>query len=180
MKTTKMKIAIIVTIIAAVLSAAAVFMPFASSIDDTRKNLKEYSENESVEGSGITNGDMVDVSLFEYGKAYAFLAKSDIQKEIAIGGIVLIGAYAFFALLTLLFSAIKKPIATIIFEILTMGVFLLLRFDFSDRGVVPSRSYDWGFGNYVVFIMAVLIVVGSVITLVEKKREKNNGKVNQM
>ena len=40
--------------------------------------------------------------------------------------------------------------------------------DFTERGVIPSSSYDWGIGYYVFFGAAAVALIGAVWMLVKK------------
>ena len=62
----------------------------------------------------------------------------------SIACIAIISIFTGCAVLTLLMTLIKKPIGIIIFDLLTMGAFWIICFDFEDRGVIPSSSFDWG------------------------------------
>ena len=109
----------------------------------------------------------------KYARIYAAGAKSlEAVKAVAIMGIIIISAYALFAVLTLLMTILKKSIAVIVFDILTLLDFWLIRFDFSDRGVIPSSRYDWGIASYLPYFLGVVVLAGAIWMLVEKKKMK--------
>ena len=66
------------------------------------------------------------------------------------------------------FAFLKKPVAVIIFNILSFGVFNLQNWDYTDRGVIPSSSYDWGAGYYIFYVAAFVTLAGAIWLLVNK------------
>lgn len=172
MNTKKMKVTFIATVILSLLLIVTLFLPFASATDSNREQLLKNPEYENVEIASLTNADMTEVSLFEYVKVYSYMAKNDILKSVSIVCMSIVIAFAVLSVITLLFSILRKPIAIIIFDVLAMINFLVIRFDFSDRGVIPSSSYNWGYANYIVFILGALILAGAIIMLIGKIQEK--------
>lgn len=172
MNSKKMNVTFIATVIASLMLIATLFLPFVSATESNRERLLKYPEYENIETAGLTNADLTDISLFEYVKVYSHMAKNDILRGVSIICLSIIAAFAVFSIMTLLFSILKKPIAIIIFNILAMLDFWAIRFDFSDRGVVPSQSYNWGVANYIVFVFGVLILAGAIVMLVGKKVKK--------
>ena len=54
----------------------------------------------------------------------------------------------------------------------TLGLSLLINWDFEDRGVVPSSLYDWGVAKWVYIAAAAIAIAGAVWLLVVKVKEK--------
>ena len=75
---------------------------------------------------------------------------------------------------------IKKPIGIIIFDLLTMGAFRIICFDFEDRGVIPSSSFDWGIVYYLVYVIGVIIITGAIWLFIEKRKAKKLAKSEQI
>ena len=172
MNSKKMKVTFIATVIASLIIIVTLFLPFASATESNRGQLLENSEYGSLADTGLTNEDLTDVSLFEYVRVYSYLAENEYTRTVAIVCMSTIIAFAFFAVMTFLFSILKKPIAIIIFDVLAMLDFLIIRFDYSSRGVVPSQSYNWGFANYIIFIFGLLVLAGAIVMLVGKRKKK--------
>lgn len=63
-------------------------------------------------------------------------------------------APAVLGVLTLLFSALRKPVPVIVFSVLAIAMSMLLTWDFEDRGVIPSSSYDWGEARWIYLVGA--------------------------
>lgn len=165
-----------IALIGSLMLIATLFLPFASATDEYQEYLQKYSEEMYLDAFDMTNGDAVELSLFEFGRIYAFAAQTGISEEIAIACLVIIAAFAFFAALTALFAALKKPIAVLIFNLLSLGVFRLIKFDFEDRGVLPSSSYDWGFAEIVCYIGCAVVIVGAALLLAGKIKMKRQRK----
>lgn len=178
-KTKLMRYLVLVTIIGAVLMLLMVFLPYASATKEYEERLLKYEDEMYVEEIKMTNADAVDISLFEYGRIYAEAASQGLYKEMSIACIVIISIFAGCALFTLLMSLIKKPIGIIIFDLLTMGAFKIICFDFEDRGVIPTSSYDWGIVYYVTYIVGVIVFAGAVWLFVEKRKAKKLAKAEQ-
>ena len=166
----------IATLIGSLMLMLTLFMPFASAKDEYKEYLQEYSDKMYAKEINMTNGEAVHLSLFEYGRMYAAAADLGMAKNIAIACLVIISVFALFAILTTLFSVLKKPIAAIIFDILTFGVFLLIKWDFRDRGVLPSNRYDWGMAEYICYIGIAVVIVASITLLISQINNKKQNK----
>ncbi len=162
-----------ITIIGALLMLVMLLLPFASSTDDYKEELNKKPDDVYIEQIDMRNSDAVDISLVEYIKVYSAAIEEGIQEETAMVSIGVIVIFLIFAMFTLIMSLLKKPIAIIVFDVLSLLVFSLVRFDFEDRGVIPSRSYDWGITSYLVYIVGVVIMVGAVGMFIEKRKSKN-------
>lgn len=162
-------------LVGSVVLLATLMMPFASATKEAKTYLLMDPDRMYAEELGMTNREAVNVSLVDYVRIYKVAVDQGIQKETAIAGMILIGVYALFSLLVLLFSALRKAIPVIVFDLLTLISFWLIHFDFKDRGVIPGGIYDWGIVNYLVYIIGVLILAGAVWLLVEKQKDKSRG-----
>ena len=85
---------------------------------------------------------------------------------------MIIVIFTVFALLTVFLSLIKKPIGIIVSDILALIAFKIIHFDFEDRGVIPSSSYNWGITNYLTYIIGIITIIGAVWMFIEKKKNK--------
>lgn len=74
--------------------------------------------------------------------------------------ITLMAAIAVASLLVLLFGLLKKPIAAIVFSVLATVAFYALRWDFDDRGVLPSSQYRYGIAEYLYPIAFIVVIAG--------------------
>lgn len=162
-----------ITLAGVVLMIIMLFLPYASATSEYKEVLNQNKEGIFAQEIGMTNADAVHISLVKYARIYAAGAKSlEAVKAVAIMGIIIISAYALFAVLTLLMTILKKSIAIIVFDILALLDFWLIRFDFSDRGVIPSSRYDWGIASYLPYFLGVVVLAGAIWMLVEKRKMK--------
>ncbi len=152
----------VAVLIGSLMLVITLFAPFASATGDFKERLQEHSEEMYEEELNMTCGDAVHISLFEFGKMYYTAADKGVSKDVSIACVVIISIFAVMTVLTLLFSVLKKPIAIIIFDLLAFGVFRLIKWDFADRGVMPSSNYDWGMAQYICYVGIVIAFVGAV------------------
>lgn len=103
---------------------------------------------------------------------YAEAAKQGIQKETSIACVVIIAVFWALVVLTYIMAILKKPIGIVIFDLLAMCVFKIIHFDFEDRGIIPSSSYDWGIANYLTYIIGIVILGGALWLFIEKRKAK--------
>lgn len=163
----------------AIILVMAFFLPYASATKEHKQYLKTYSDEMYAEEINMTNKEAVGISMLEYVRVYAMAAQMEISKEYKLIGIicvVLMSVIGAFSLLTLLFAALKKPIALFIFNGITFGVFRMLCWDFADRGVVPNYNYVWGISYYLYHAGAIIVLIGAVWLFVIKIRMKHQGK----
>ena len=178
-KTKLMRYPVLITIIGAILLLLMLLLPYASATEDYEERLMKCADEMYVEEIGMTNADAVDISLLEFGRMYAEAVRQGLHKEMSIACIVIISIFTKCAILTLLMTLIKKPIGIIIFDLLTMGAFWIICFDFEDRGVITSSSFDWGIVYYLVYGIGVIIFAGAVWLFIEKRKAKKLAKAEQ-
>lgn len=164
----------LIAVAAALALVICLFLPFASAKDETRELLMVFPDEIMYQKLDMTAEDMVNVSMLEYVQMYMQLSDEFYVDE-ATGLLctVLVVMFGLFALLCLLFAALKKPIPVIIFGILALGVFSLLKFDFTDRGAIPNAAYDWGYAVTVVYVAIIVLLVAAIWLIVAKNKEKN-------
>ena len=144
-------------IIASFSLAGAFFLPYVTATDAGR-NLLGASE--------------INVSLLGMIKIHRDLAATPPYELVGTIVLVLIGLIALFTVLSLLFSLLKKPLPTLIFAVLNFAVFSVLKWDLTDRRVIPSGLYNWGFSCYYLYIGSVLLFAGAIWLLVVKRKAK--------
>ena len=158
---------------------AALFVPFASATEDYKEYLQEHPDGMYAEEIEMTNKEAINLSLFEFGRIYAKTAELGMSKEISITCLVIISVFAVLVILTTAFSVLKKPIAAIIFSLLSLGVFRVIMWDFDDRGVILNSRYDWGMAHYFCYIGAAAVFIGGVYLLITKSKLKKERKLIQ-
>lgn len=159
----------LITLLSALLLVSTIFMPYASATDTFAERIDKMPDTIVDTKLNMTAEDMRHISMFEYAQAYINI--NDVY-AVGIVYVVFVAMIGAFALLTLLFALLKKPIPVIIFSVLALGTFLIQNWDYSDRGVVPGNNYDWGIAYYLFFAAFVLILGGAVWMLVCKIKAK--------
>lgn len=171
-KVKKTPYSFLITLTGAILMLAMLVLPYASAKREYKEYLKNNKDKMYAEEIGMTNSAAVNISLIEFIRIYSNAAQQERYKAVGIACIIMIVIYAIFAALTFLMAMLRKPIGIMIFDLLTLGIFGLIHFDFEDRGVIPSSSYNWGITNFLTYIVGAVIIAGAVWMFVEKRRVK--------
>ena len=158
---------------------AVLFVPFASATEDHRLYLQEHPNGVYAEEIGMTNKEAITLSLVEFGEIYAKTVELGMSKEISITCLVIISVYALLVILTTIFSVLKKPIVSLIFNVLSLGVFRVIMWDFDDRGVILNSSYDWGMARYFCYVGVAAVFIGGVYLLITKIKLKKERELTQ-
>ncbi|MBQ4648519.1 MAG: hypothetical protein IJB76_05095 [Clostridia bacterium] len=162
----------VIALIGALLLVATIFLPFASATEEHQEYLQKHSEEMYAEEINMTNEDAVTISIFEFGRIYAAAISLERYVDIAIACLIVIVGFALLVALTTLFAVLKKAIITLIFNLLSFGAFQIIKWDFEDRGVLPSSSYDFGIAQYACYVGIIAVMVGAVALLVAKIKNK--------
>ena len=142
------------------LEVIALFLPYAAAKD------MEYATYVTDEtGMNAINPSMVDFIRIYMSSDIEFVAGG--QAYLTLGITAAIGV---FALLAFLFAMLRKPIAAMVFDVLSMLAFALQNYDFSDRGVVPSDTFAWGWGMYLYVVAFILTVACAIWTMIDRRR----------
>lgn len=163
---------IIVAAVAAALMVVAYFLPYASANQEYRDTLMAQPDYVQSDELDMTNADIADVSLLEYARVYA--AAGDLGASAAYTAIylpLLIGAVVL-PVLALLFALLRKPVAVIVFSVLAVALLQLLNWDFEDRLVVPSSTYDAGVARWVYLAAGVVAIACAICAIAERHKTK--------
>lgn len=171
----KLLIPFVLVLICSVVMITTLFMPYATASDEYSKVLNAYPDEVVYEGFDMVAEDMTNISMVEYANVYRTLSEQIWgNSSYGIFYVILVALIGGLSLLTLLFAILKKPIAIMIFDILAFGVFSVQNWDYKDRGVIPSSSYDWGMAYYIFYIVAVLALIGAIWMLIIKVKNKKS------
>lgn len=162
----------VATIMAALLLVVAFFLPYASGTQEFREGLSSMTANPYSETLGMSNEDLADISLFEYARIYSASGELGMGDAFAAVYVPLTVAPVVLGVLTLLFAALRKPIPSVVLSVLTVALTFLLNWDFEDRGVIPSSSYDWGIARWVYLVAGVAVIACAVWQIVLRKQSK--------
>lgn len=173
----------IVTLIGALVMVACVFLPYSTATEEQAEWIENYPDTMVMEEMNLSAANMKNVSLLKYAHIY-YTMSDEYWHDSAIGVfyIVLVAMVAGGALVAALFAFKRKPLWSIIFSTISTGVFQLLNYDFTDRGVIPSDSYDWGIAHTIFPIAAIVAQVSALWMLIQKiivKHKINAASLNQ-
>ncbi|MDY4812222.1 MAG: hypothetical protein SO152_00030 [Ruminococcus sp.] len=161
-----------ITLAGALLMAVMLFLPYATATENFENELMESPEQTYSMSTEMTNEEVVNLSLFDYLKIDCAGMDYAVTKAVAIANLVIILIFGAFVLLTILMSALKKPIATIVFDVLSIIAFTVIHFDFSDRGIISNGKYNWGIANYLTYALGAVVLAGAVWQFIEKRKAK--------
>lgn len=159
----------IVTFVAALLMVSCILLPYAAATEDYTKRIDKYPDEVFFEDMDLTAKDLKNVSMVEY--AHIYLAMSEqLFHDPAVGVFyaAFVGLIGGFSLIAALFALGRKPIPAIIFTVQAYGVFAMQNWDYTDRRVIPSNSYDWGLAHTLFPIAAGIALIGAIWMLVKK------------
>ncbi len=171
-KTKRILYPFLISLVGSIMMVVIMWLPYATANEEYEKYLMENEDRIYAEEIGMTNGDAVNISLFEFIKIYGEASGQGSYGVVATTCVVIISMYGAMALLTVVMSALRKPVGIIVFDVLTLIMLKIVNFDFEDRGIIPSGRYDWGIASYITYIIGVVVVAGAVWLIIEKKRGK--------
>lgn len=161
-----------ITLAGALLMAVMLFLPYATATEDFEEELMESPEQTYSMSTEMTNEEVVNLSLFDYLKIDCAGMDYAVTKAVAIANLVIISVFGVFVLLTILMAVLKKPIATIVFDVLAIIAFAVINFDFSSRGIISNGKYNWGIANYLTYALGAIVIAGAVWLFIEKRKAK--------
>ena len=151
----------IAMLLGALILAASFLLPFGTARKEYREWLSAAPDRIYDEELNMTRRGAINLSLIELARAFG--KAGNLDSSFSMGTII---AAAVFALLTLLFAVLKKPIPAIVFTMLALGAFLLILKDFE------SSNYKLGCACWFAFIGIAVEMFGSILTLAERAKMK--------
>lgn len=168
-------IAIAVMVIAAASLTISFFLPIASATDAQRQFLASYpGGDEYIEAIGMRPSEAMDISLFEYTRAYGAIGDY-ISNEYGVSAGIIVGihvALAIASLMSFLLACLRKPIGASVFAIACAGIYYIISTDLALRVIDYGSAYEWGFAHTVYPIAVVVVVISAVAVIVFKHKEK--------
>lgn len=171
-----LKLPCLVTVLASLIVIASFFLPLASANEKYRNYLEGYAQELNVPEVEMTNQDVAHISMYDFARTY-WVVFSTVDQTLATVVTSIIGATGILSLITLLFVMCRKPIAVVLFNLLTLASYYILVWDFKVRGVMPNSQYDWGIGYYLYYIGLVLVFAGAIWMWKKKRQLKQQMKV---
>ncbi len=179
-KKDKLLIPFIIVLVGTILMVSTIFMPYATATVEQAEKINEYPNELVYKELNITAKQMKNISMIEYTNLYSKLSEQIWgNTSYGIFYVTLVALIGGFSLISMLFSFFKKPIAIIVFDILAFCVFYIQNCDYTERGIIPSSSYNWGAAYYIFYVAAIVVLVGAVWMLVNKIRIKKHLKVTK-
>lgn len=159
----------IIALIGALLIIVSVFLPYSTATGERREWLDKHPDVVVIEEMDLTAADMKNISMAQYAHMYNIMSEV-YWHDPAVGVfyIVLVALVGGGALIAALFTWKRKPVGTIIFGALSYGAFSVMNSDFTDRGVIPSDTYDWGIAHTILPIAAMILALGAAWMIVKK------------
>ena len=160
----KLVLPFVVALIGVVVMIAAMFLPYMNAQGKLAEYIELLDSMEMEEENISANPSVISVS-----EVITTIYGEDDGKIAEIIVLVLGGCIA----LTALFVLLRKPIAVIIFDLLTYGVFAFLSAYMKEDFIDPDK-YAWGIGYSVIQIAIAVVFAAAAWMLVKKiivKRE---------
>ena len=163
----KIIVPFVVSLIGILILIIAIFLPYLTAVGDLSEYIDTYSDTIAIKDSDVTLGELAKVPFISVSKLITSVWGED---DAQVTDIFLI-VFGSFTLLTTLFIFLKKPILTMICDILTCCTFvilgILMREDF-----IGTDKYMWGIGLLLMLIAVIIIFIGSAWMLVSKIIQK--------
>ena len=170
-KKSKFTLPFATTLICVLIMVVALFLPYMTAVGDMAEYIEEHPDRVEVESLELTASDLANIPIISVGNIITGVYGEDDGQIANIIVMVFGGCLA----LTALFAIFKKPIAVMIFDLLTGGVFFFLNF-LMKEDFISADKYAWGIGYYVILIAAVAIFAGAIWLLVTKVSLKREAK----
>ena len=159
----------VIALVGAFVMILCVFLPYATATAERAEWIDKFPDTAVIDAMDLKAEDMRNISMAQYARIYFTMSEEYWHDSfVGIFYIVLVALIGGGALVAALFAWGRKPIGCIIFGALSCGVFRTLNWDFMDRGVIPSDSYDWGVAHTLFPVAAVILAAGAVLMFVKK------------
>ena len=165
----KLKLPFIVTLIGVLLLVVGIFLPYLTAVGEMGEYIEKYPDRIEIKDLELTASDLKDIPLISVSQIITGIYGED---DGTVANVIVM-VFGGFLALTALFVILKKPIAVIIFDLLTYGVFAFLNTSMKEDFIDPDK-YAWGIGYYIITLAIFVVIASSVWMLVKKiiaKRE---------
>ena len=170
----KLKLPFIVVLIGVLILIIGMFLPYMTAVGGLAEYIEKYPDNIEIEEFDMTASDLKDIPIMLMGR----IAASAYNEEEGILFNVIVIAFAFLLVLTALFAILKKPIAVMIFELITGGSFAVLNLA-TNADFIGSDKYAWGIGYYAIIIAFAIVFASAIWMLVKKIATKKELKIER-
>ena len=66
----------------------------------------------------------------------------------------------------------KRPILTLLCDLLMGGTIWIINWDFADRGIMPDSDRLWAIAYYLYYPLAAIIAICTIWMFIEKRKIK--------
>lgn len=159
----KLKVPFIVALIGVLILVIGMFLPYITAVGEMGEYIEKYPDRIEIKDLELTASDLKDIPVISVSQIITGIYGED---DGAIANVIVI-AFCGFVALTALFVILKKPIAVMIFELLSYGVFAFLSAYMKEDFIDPDK-YAWGIG-YAFIQIAIAVVFAAAIWMLVKK-----------
>ena len=165
----KLKLPFIVALIGVLILVVGMFLPYITAVGEMGEYIEKYPDRIENGELELTASDLKDIPVISVSQIITGIYGED---DGAIANVIVI-AFCGFVALTALFVILKNPIAVMIFELLSYGVFAFLSAYMKEDFIDPDK-YAWGIGYTTIQIAFAVVFAAAIWMLVKKiiaKRE---------
>ncbi len=170
----------IVAVVVAVLLCVSYFLPFTSLKDESLLTNSMLSDVELVSGTGITYADMGNPSYVRWAQVYKAL--SDSAEDLGLSSMngynevfVILVASGVLALLSLIFSLLKKATPVVLLSLMNLGVLMFVTKYFELSGPVSDSALStWAFGHTALLVLSGALAAVGVWLFIAKHIQKRS------
>lgn len=159
----RLKFPVIVVLIGVLVLIIGIVLPYISATGERAEYIEDHPDVIVIQEYDMTASDLKNISLMMLGK----IAASAYGEDEGILFNVIIATIASFSILTALFVILKKPIAVMIFDLITYGIYSLLNL-ITKEAFLGVGYYTWGIGCYITMIAFAIILAGAILMLVKR------------
>ena len=169
------KILKVLIFVMCIIGIISLFLPYESSKGEYREYLKKNPDAINMPEVGFTNNDVVDISLVENFKLHNFVINNYYEDKLyddALFNMVPTIAIVVTIVLISLFVLLDKKVPIIIFDVLLVISLIILNYNITSKGIIPTDNYTYGLTYYLYFAIASVILVSTIYMIIVDKKKK--------
>ena len=169
------KILKVLIFVMCIIGIISLFLPYESSKGEYREYLKKNPDSINLPEVGFTNKDVVDISLVENFKLHNFIINNYYEDKLyddALFNMVPTIAIVVTIVLISLFVLLDKKVPIIIFDVLLVISLIILNYNITSKGIIPTDNYTYGLTYYLYFAIASVILVSTIYMIIVDKKKK--------
>ena len=169
------KILKVLIFVMCIIGIISLFLSYESSKGEYREYLKKNPDAINMPEVGFTNNDVVDISLVENFKLHNFVINNYYEDKLyddALFNMVPTIAIVVTIVLISLFVLLDKKVPIIIFDVLLVISLIILNYNITSKGIIPTDNYTYGLTYYLYFAIASVILVSTIYMIIVDKKKK--------